>query len=830
MRFLLGVFLAPLLVNGCTCATSPSSLPPTPTSAVCTNDHAPTSLTTPLETGRSELVKALADAKLAGSICVATIDDPTAEVALHDASQPLDPRPESFAVARRGDATWVVGSDAAGAMYGAFELAERLRAGAAELPVASSFAGTPVVAVRGANLFLTLPAPNEAAWWFTDEGFWTEYLDLLARARMNFLDLHGMYDLASTIFPNALLYFGTSASFPGVGAPAATRDANVAMLATIVRMAKARGIAVGLMSYRADLSLDGTSPPEESLSEGDRKRYTREAVADLARRVPGLARVGFRIGESVEPAQWYVDTFIAGVRDASPTMALTTRTWGATKSDIDQLAAVAGPGFFVEAKYNGEHLASPYPIAGGKMAAWHNYSYEDYLEPPAPYGFVFQVRAGGTHRIFRQASLARARRAATTFTLSGARGFTFEAPHAYLPQRDFYHSPADVFAPYVFRRDELTYLLYGRLAYDPAAPERAFRAALAARVGTDALWDAVQAASDIVPWIQSAHTCGPDQRDFAPELELGGPVAYWAAAADAKAPPHACGHYHGPFDDFAIAGPIDEAADLVASKPTARLAPSDVAAIVLADVEAARTAASAPIDPKNAEARDVVRECLALADLGEHFAHKLRAATALAVYAKTADAAWLTGARAEATAADDAWTKLAKDTAYIAPFDENMRMRPLQVAPFHWRAELPRLADDAASIDALVKSVTAAPPSFHGALPPFASWLAKTRAIGTSVASIAVAPSDPKAASWTVGVHVAPKPAAGSELTLLWKPFSGLTDWARAPLTAKGDGYEATIQGTGAGALFAVEITGATDAIRLPDVREETPYVALPPQ
>ena len=40
-------------------------------------------------------------------------------------------------------------------------------------------------------------------------------------------------------------------------------------------------------------------------------------------------------------------------------------------------------------------------------------------------------------------------------------------------------------------------LAFGRLAYDPGAPEAAFRMALAARVGTDALWDAVQAASDI---------------------------------------------------------------------------------------------------------------------------------------------------------------------------------------------------------------------------------------------------------------------------------------------------------------------------------------------
>src|SRR5262249_46871654 len=156
-------------------------------------------------------------------------------------------------------------------------------------------------------------------------------------------------------------------------------------------------------------------------------------------------------------------------------------------------------------------------------------------------------------------------------------------------------------------------------------------------------WDAVQAASDIVPWIQSAHTCGPDQRNFAPELELGGTVAFWASAADAAPPPHACSTtgYHGPFDDFAIAGPSDEAGRLPAGPPPPRAAPSEGARRVLADAAAARAAASAAVDPANVEARDVVRECLALADLGEYFAHKLRAATALAVHAGSGHPDWL---------------------------------------------------------------------------------------------------------------------------------------------------------------------------------------------
>src|SRR5262249_29686607 len=151
------------------------------------------------------------------------------------------------------------------------------------------------------------------------------------------------------------------------------------------------------------------------------------------------------------------------------------------------------------------------------------------LDPPHPYTFVFQVRSGGTHRLFRHASFERIASAVRGVKLGASQGFTLEAAHAYYPARDDYHaSPSDRFSPWTFRRDELQYTMFGRLAYDPATPEVTFRRLLARRTGTDALWGPVQAASDVVPWIQSVHTCGPDQRHFAPDLEWGGTVGYWA--------------------------------------------------------------------------------------------------------------------------------------------------------------------------------------------------------------------------------------------------------------------------------------------------------------
>jgi hypothetical protein len=261
--------------------------------------------------------------------------------------------------------------------------------------------------------------------------------------------------------------------------------------------------------------------------------------------VPGLRRIGFRIGESGHDAAWFADTIVAGVKSAGTGVEIYTRTWGTKRDEILALAAAAPSPPVVEAKLNGEQLGAPYPIAGGIFTAdaWTNYSYEDYLDDAAPpYRFVFQVRTGGTHRVFRQASYARTQRLVRSLLVGAVSGFSLEAPHAYAPERDYYHATAgDRFSEWTFRRDELMYTLFGRLAYDPSTPERVFAAKLARRTRADGLWAPLQAASEIVPWIQSANTCGPDHRDFAPELELGGAVDYWASPSTSPAPADACG-------------------------------------------------------------------------------------------------------------------------------------------------------------------------------------------------------------------------------------------------------------------------------------------------
>lgn len=838
------VLLTSLLLAGCGTARSPAlpngALVRHPSSGgtdfrTCVGACDPID---PIDYGTCNLTCAQASTGSDSTTRVLTADDPNAQLALQLAGVELDGRPESFAIVASDDSTLVIGRDAAGAMYGALELAERLRLNGAQfLPLSESIARAPTTAIRAANLFLVLPATGETSWWFLDQAFWREYLEMMVQARMNFLDMHAMYHLGNTLFPNALLYFANSQSFPSVGAPAADRAANLAMLNTVIQMANARAIQVGLMSYRSDSRLIGEGTPPLGDNSDELKQYTYEAARDLATRASGLARLGFRIGESGHAASWYLDTFVQGVQDAGTGVKTYTRTWGSNKTDVMSIVARAGEDTIVEAKYNGEQLGAPYVIAGGIFSnPWSNYSYENYLNPPAPYPFVFQVRAFGTHRAFRYAAYERTRRTALSFGMSPySAGFTLEAAHAYFPQRDFLHRDEDKFSEWTFRRDELSYLLFGRLSYDPLAPESAFRLALQDRTGTDELWNAVQAASDIVPWIQTAHTCGPDHRDYAPELEFGGPVAYWATASTfTPRPPHSCGSRHTPFDAFAVALPVEAADDLVQGRSTSRISPIEIARVVLDDVQRARTAADVAIDPSNPEARDVQRECLALADLGEWFAHKLRSASALAVYQQTAVSEYLDAARNETALAGQAWRNLASDTAHLQQFVENLRMQPLGVSPFHWGHAnvLARLDEDPSSIDQVQAAVESNPPSFTGDLPPASDWLNAVRAPGPRLASLDFDPPDPSASSWTVSASFGDDLPAGSTVNILWKRFRALAgdNWSAVPATQVGSSFQASISGGGEGGLFAVEILAPGGAgWRYPDVFQETPYRALAP-
>ncbi len=467
---------------------------------------------------------------------------------------------ESYRISSRNGQVTIVGTDANGAMYGAFEFAERLR-NEGHNAWKTQTEGEPFLPDRGLNLFTTLPwnyAKNDTdydsaaltdpnRWWFQNDDYWTTLLDTMANSRLNWLDIHGMWDVSVTNAPNLYAYFVTSPTFPKVGVSDDVKAINLARLNKVVSMAHERGIRVSLMAYEAGLRIPQNPNPPYQATEQNTYTYTKEVVEQMIRKVPGLDAIGFRIGESGKSESFF-KCYGDAVKLSGRNIPLVTRSWITRRQRVLPLARASND-FTVEIKYNGEQWGAPYPVAGGRMATWNSYSFEDYLSdsgassknaktwlgwpaegggkwPNNPYKEVWQVRANGTHRIFPFYNPDWVRRSISAMKVGTASGYTIEGEDAYYPKSSAYYlaNPQDQFCNWIHQRDEMYWMTWGRLGYDPKTPDSVFDAKVESWFGGQGktIAKAWKEASEVVPLAYMAKAIGPDHRDHAPELETGG--------------------------------------------------------------------------------------------------------------------------------------------------------------------------------------------------------------------------------------------------------------------------------------------------------------------
>ena len=466
---------------------------------------------------------------------------------------------EAYSIVSKNGEVTITGSDKVGAMYGAFEFAERVRQHP-DSAWKTNVSGKPFLQDRGLNLFLTLPwnyAKNDTdyemaaltdpnRWWFHNENYWKTLLDLMAHSRLNWLDIHGAWDISVTNAPNLYAYFVTSPSFPKVGVPQEVKDKDLRQLNHVIDMAHERGIRVSLMAYEANLKIPQNPNPGYDASESNIYKYTKEVVEQMIRRAPGLDAIGYRIGESGRGESFF-RCYGEAVKASGREIPIITRSWITRKQKVLPLAR-ASKDFTVEIKYNGEQWGAPYPVVGGRMANWQSYSYEDYLSdsgseksektwegndavgggkwPSQPYKIVWQVRANGTHRIFPFYNPNWVRRSINEMRLGTASGYTIEGLDAYYPKSPDYYlrDPKSKYCDWIHQRDEMYWMTWGRLGYDPKTPDATFdtRATELLGKGSEKLVEAWKEASLIIPKAFMAYSLGPDHRNHAPELEWGG--------------------------------------------------------------------------------------------------------------------------------------------------------------------------------------------------------------------------------------------------------------------------------------------------------------------
>jgi len=231
---------------------------------------------------------------------------------------------EAFLLRRLGKTIIVAGYDPSGVLYGALELADRIRTAHA-LPAVLDYEDHPQLKLRGTAIGLQKPeityegaeydyryTPEEFTW-FYDKAAWTKYLDQLVAERYNTLYLWNGHPFTSLLklpkYPEAQEL------------PTAKLERNITMFRWLTAEADKRGIWVLQGFYNIHLShtfakAHGVpfhlSAPTPLASE-----YTRYCISEFIREYPNVG-IFMTLGEAMGPhygPEWLTKTIIPGVKD-----------------------------------------------------------------------------------------------------------------------------------------------------------------------------------------------------------------------------------------------------------------------------------------------------------------------------------------------------------------------------------------------------------------------------------------------------------------------------------------------------------------------------------
>jgi hypothetical protein len=266
--------------------------------------------------------------------------------------------PQSYRIEKAGAQWRIIGADVAGALYGGLDFAEALRLDTlAELPLGER---RPFIAQRGIkfNIPLDLRTPsysdnsdaaqaNIAEMWSLD--FWREFLDEMALHRFNVLSLWSLNPFPSIVkvpeYPEVALddvlqgrreLFNERFSHSGEGmfrpeflagavvVKRMTIDQKIEFWRTVLQMARDRGIDVYWFTWNAFLHTEeGKHGITRSQPDAEMLRYFRASVRETVKTYPLLAGIGITAGESMEEpmgaipkAEWLWRAYGEGIAEA----------------------------------------------------------------------------------------------------------------------------------------------------------------------------------------------------------------------------------------------------------------------------------------------------------------------------------------------------------------------------------------------------------------------------------------------------------------------------------------------------------------------------------
>ncbi len=616
-----------------------------------------------------------------------------------------DSKAQSYSIRSRNEGKHRVitvrGADATGAMYGGLDIAEAIRNGT--LDSLKDSEKKPHIAKRGIkfNIPLDLRTPsytdtsdsgqaNIPEVWEKD--FWIDYLDSMARNRYNVLSLWSLHPFPSLVkvpeFPEVALddVWRTRAkldekfSFLGTGfvrpemladhevVKRITMDEKIAFWRWVMQQAADRGIQIYIFTWNVfTYGAEGKHGITDSMENEITKKYFRASIRETVKTYPLLAGMGITAGEGMPhdmdsklKEAWLWDTYGEGIRDALKSepkrdFNLIHRFhWTAQSDIIDAFKDYPGT-FDFSFKYSVAHMYSitkpPFiqPLLksmASKMRTWLTVRNDD----------IYTFRFGDP---------VYAREYILNIPPADKIAGFYMGPDGYTWGRDFLErNPAPGKRPLVMEKQWYSFMMWGRLAYDPTLPDSHFEKTLATRhpkASSTHLFRALQGASQVMP-LTTRFFWGDIDLKWYPEACLSHPKSK--------------GFYtvRNFIEGISMPGADvlcirDWRARLTEGKPMEQTTPLEIAAAL--EVASADTFASLDALRESAksdsELGKTLVDCESLAWLGRYYASKIRGACALALFDLNGDTSEQQAALRHLTDALNHWKNYAsiRDAHYI---------------------------------------------------------------------------------------------------------------------------------------------------------------------
>ncbi|MDB5245940.1 MAG: hypothetical protein JWQ40_334 [Segetibacter sp.] len=423
---------------------------------------------------------------------------------------------EGYSIANDGKRITVTGGDERGMIYGSLSIAEDLGNGVElkNIKAASEKPNLPFRAIKYDlpwDTYRRSASLDQHVETCKDLKYWEAFLDMMAENRFNSLTLWNLhpytYMIKAKNFPEASPF----------------SDAELKEWQTlfhgIFRLAKERAIETYIFPFNIFVSPAfakahnvATDNPAHDyfFGKGDTseiiKRYTRESVTQLLQEYPEITGMGLTHGEYMggmipkEREEWMSETIIEGMRLANRKLKLVHRiplsantgSGGSTSIETERLTRkvieaegnlefIDGP-IWADLKFNWSHAHSTpklVKVHGGKMY--------DALFNPVPEQYKITWTARNEDFFCLRWGVPEFVREHIARNTPAYVGGYFLGSETYIPAKDYFTKTGmKVNWKYAFERQWLFYKIWGRLLYNPATPDEKFKAEFTRRYGKQA--------------------------------------------------------------------------------------------------------------------------------------------------------------------------------------------------------------------------------------------------------------------------------------------------------------------------------------------------------